>query len=268
MDNIFFIVSKLLWLIISPENLIVFALALVVLLFILNKDALAKKTLYSSSAVIFFIAIFPIGSWLMYPLETQFPTKPTLPQQVDGIILLGGSFVPSSSEAWNKVQTNSFADRIHDFLALIHQYPNAKAIFTGGSASVLNKHKTEAFFAQKLFERLGIEAGHIQFEDKARNTYENALFSKQLAQPQDGETWIVVSSAFHLPRVIGVFCQQNWAVIPYPADYHSNPKKLFSPSLNLSAHLNSLNYAIHEWIGLMAYYVSGKTTSILPKQCL
>ncbi len=268
MDNIFFVLSKLLWLLIRPENLIIIALAIVILLFFLKKDELAKKYLYITSTMIFFIAIFPIGSWLLYPLETHFPTKPDLPKQVDGIILLGGSFLPSNSEAWNKVQTNSFADRIHDFLALIHRYPNAKAIFTGGSASVLNAHQTEAYFAEKLFTNIGIKKGRIEFEDRARNTYENILYSKKIAQPQANETWVVITTAFHLPRTIGIFCQQQWPVIPYPADFHTNPKGLFSLTLNLSAHLNTLNYAIHEWIGLVAYFLTGKTTSLLPNQCL
>ncbi len=267
MDNLFFISSKILWLIISPENLIVIALFATFILFLSKKLRLAKKFFYVTSSTIFIIALFPIGSWLIYPLETQFPAHPNLPEKIDGIILLGGSFNTSSSQAWGKVQTNNFADRIHSFIALKYKYPNAKAIFTGGIASVNSTYPTEAFFAQKLFNDMGLEDEQILYESKARNSYENIIYAKRLALPKQGENWIVVSSAFHLPRTVGIFCQQNWPIIPYPADFHSNPDSMFMPELNLSDNLNLLNYAIHEWIGLIAYHLTGKTTEWLPQQC-
>lgn len=267
MDNVFFILSKVFWLFINPENILILAFAITALLFILKKDRLAKKIFYWSSAILFVIALFPIGSWLIYPLETQFSSQPKLPNKVDGIILLGGSFIPSSSQTWNKVQTNRYADRVFSFVSLMQQYPNAKAIFTGGKASIQAMHPSEAFFAKKLFKELGIKKGRVLFDDKARNTYENSLYAKKLAKPKQGENWIVISSAFHLPRSVGVFCQQNWPVIPYPADYHSDPKTFLMPSLSLSGNLDVLNDAIHEWIGLGAYYLTHKTNAWLPKQC-
>lgn len=267
MDNVFFILSKFLWFIIRPENILILLLALTAFLFVINKNRLAKKLFVFNSSIIFLFAFFPVGSWLMYPLETHFSVNPKLPNKVDGIILLGGSFVTSNSQAWGKVQTNQFADRIHVFLKLLNQYPNAKAVFTGGNASVTNKNPGEAFYAKKLFDDIGIKEGKILFENKARNTYENAFLTKQLIQPQKDENWIVVSSAFHLPRSVGVFCKQNWSIIPYPADFHSNPDELLTPSLNFSGNLNSLNDAIHEWLGLIAYHWTGKSTAILPEKC-
>ncbi len=268
MDNIFFIASKLVWSLIEPENLLIILLSLTLLLFLLKKDRLAKKLFYVSSGALLSISILPIGSWLLYPLEIQFPTNPQLPEQVDGIILLGGSFQSSSSQSWGKVQTNLFADRIHDFLILLHRYPHAKAVFTGGNASIANKHQSEAYYAEQLFLDMGIAKDRIIFENNARNTYENIIFTKKLLQPKPNENWIIISTAFHLPRTIGIFCQNNWSVIPYPADFHTNPNQLLSPSLNLSAGFKTLNYAVHEWLGLIAYYVAGKTPQLLPKTCL
>jgi len=267
MDNVFFTLSKLLWLFIKPNNLIVFGLIIIVSLFLFNQSKRAKNYLYIYSTIVLLITLFPIGNWLLYPLEKNFPTEPTLPKTVDGIILLGGSFLTNSSQAWGKPQTNHFADRIHDFIILLNLYPKAKAIFTGGHASINDSFPSEAYYAQQLFERLGIEKNRITYEDKARNTYENALFSKVIAQPKLGEVWVVISTAFHLPRVVGVFCQQGWPVIPYPADFHSNPYQLLSLNFDLMGNLQSLDYAIHEWIGLSAYYFTHKTNAWLPKQC-
>jgi len=267
MDNIFFILSKLIWPLIMPENLIVLALIITSILLILKKDKLAKKWLLSTSSIVLIITVLPIGAWLTYPLETHFPTKPILPKQVDGIILLGGSFIPSTSQAWDKVQTNDYSDRIYNFLALMQQYPKAKAIFTGGQASINGQYPSEAYFAKQLFDSLGIESNRIIYDDKARNTYENIINTKKLAQAKPKENWVVVTTAYHLPRTIGLFCQQNWPVIPYPADFHTNPNELFSATFDFSGNLQQLNEAIHEWVGLMAYYLTGKTPQWLPNQC-
>ncbi len=266
MDNIFFILSKVLWAFIDPENIIIFSLIIAFALVIFKQHALAHKLIYSISAAIIIIALLPIGGWLLYPLETQFGTQPKLPKHIDGIILLGGSFKTQNSQAWNKTQTNRYAGRIHSFITLKHQYPNAKAVFSGGKANIKGTYPAEAFYAQKLFNAMGIN--DVIYESNARNTYENILYSKQIVQPKHGENWIVVTSAFHLPRTIGVFCQQKWPVIPYPADFHTNPDTLFKPGINLNNNLNLLKDAIHEWIGLIAYYLTNKTTALLPGQCV
>lgn len=267
MDNIFFTLSKLLWLLIKPDNVLVIGLSISIILFILKKDVIAKKLMYVFISLTLIIAIFPIGDWLIYPLETHFDTTAELPEKVDGIILLGGSFVTNTSQYWGKIQTNHFADRIYQFLALLKRYPNAKAIFTGGNADPFKNIPSEAHFAKQLFNNIGIQEGRILFEDKARNTYENALLSQAIANPKKGENWIVISTAWHLPRAVGIFCKQQWPVIPYPADFHTHPDYLFSPTLNLGDHINQLNFGIREWIGLVAYYLTGKTTAILPEQC-
>ncbi|MBL7005418.1 MAG: YdcF family protein [Gammaproteobacteria bacterium] len=267
MDNLFFTLSKTLWLFIEPDNLIIISLLLVVILFLVKKDKIAKKALYSLSFLVIFIAVFPVGSWLLYPLETHFNAKPKLPEQVDGIILLGGSINTSTSNAWNKPQTNEFAGRIFEFVSLMHLYPNAKAVFSGGQASLINQYPSEAFFAEQLLNKMGIKENKVIYENKARNTNENVKLMKQLLTPAKNETWVVITTAWHLPRSLGIFCKQGWSVIPYPADFHSNPDELLTPTLGLPRHLSQLNNAVREWIGLLAYYITGKTTELLPLQC-
>ena len=267
MDSLFFHFAKIAWLIIEPDNLLVIALIIVGILFLVNKTALAKKLFFLLSALVLIIALFPVGGWLIYPLETRFPANPELPDKVDGIILLGGSFLPRNSDYWGKPQTNKFADRIFQFVTLLNRYPQAKAVFSGGDASLTGGNSTEAHIASKLFFELGIENDRIIYEDKARNTFENGKFSHQIVKPAKGESWIVVSSAFHLPRVVGVFCSLKWSVIPYPADFHTLPSSLLTPSLDLGFHLQQLNEALHEWTGLTAYYFAGKTSQWFPSGC-
>lgn len=267
MDNLFFIASKLLWFIVKPDNLLIGALIFSVILAFTQQQKLARKCFISVASITILIAIIPIGNWLLYPLETRFNTQPKLPEKVDGVILLGGSFITATSHAWGKVQTNHHADRIHQFLKLKQQYPQAKAVFTGGDSSLSKQHPSEAYYAKKLMQQLGIKNQTIQYESKARNTYENIINLKHMLQPAPNEHWIVVTSAFHLPRTVGIFCQAEWKIIPYPADFHSNPNSLLSPTLQLGNNLETLNMAIREWLGLSAYYLTGKTKQWLPKTC-
>ena len=104
-------------------------------------------------------------------------------------------------------------------------------------------------------------------ENEARNTAENVSFSKQLVNPQPNETWIMITTAYHMPRAMGIFCKQNWKVIPYPVDHQTLPSKLYKPAFGLIGHANQLVLASHEWLGLIAYYVTGKIDSIVPSEC-
>lgn len=268
MDNLFFYAAKIGWFIVEPDNLLVAMLFTVGILFLLNKTALAKKLFFLLSMFILIIALFPVGDWLIYPLETRFPANPELPDKVDGIILLGGSFLAENSDYWGKTQTNRYADRIFHFISLINQYPQAKAVFTGGNASLIGSHSTEVRIARKLFSEMGIKEDRIIYEDKARNTYENGKYTHQMINPVQGERWVVVSSAFHLPRAVGVFCALDWSVIPYPADFQTRPDGLLTPSLDLGYHLVQLNEALREWAGLTAYYFTAKTSQWFPDNCL
>lgn len=267
MDDLLFQLAKIGWLLAEPDNLVVVVVAIISVLFLLNLNRLARKLFFIFSAMLIFLAVFPVGGWLIYPLETRFPAHPDLPDKVDGIILLGGSFLPPNSDYWGRPQTNKYADRIFQFVTLLNRYPQAKAVFTGGDASLTGDGSTESQIARELFADLGIKSDRIIYEDRARNTFENGKFSYQKIQPEDGENWIVVSSAWHLPRVVGVFCELGWRVIPYPADFYTLPNDLVTPSLHLDHHLVQLNEAIYEWGGLTAYYFSGRTSQWFPDGC-
>jgi len=115
-----------------------------------------------------------------------------------------------------------------------------------------------------IFYQLGFVNHNIQFERESRNTYENAVLSKELMMPAEGENWILVTSAFHMPRAVGAFCRQQWPVIAYPVDYNSEKGNLLRLDFALDSNLGMLRLAVHEWVGLLAYRLTGKTSSVLP----
>jgi uncharacterized SAM-binding protein YcdF (DUF218 family) len=126
---------------------------------------------------------------------------------------------------------------------------------------------TEAQVAEPYFLKSGISPQRLVLENKSRNTAENASYTKQLIDPLPNENWLLITSAYHMPRAMGVFCQQNWQVIPYPVDHQTTEVK-YSPSrYSLINHADQLVMASHEWLGLLAYYLTGKTQQLLPAQC-
>ncbi len=152
-------------------------------------------------------------------------------------------------------------------MALGRQYPEAKLVFTGGTGSLTGQEYKAAGVAKVLFEQQGLDLSRITFERESRNTYENALLTKKLVQPDKGETWLLITTAWHMPRSVGIFCKQQWPVIPYPVDHATDPDDLFSIRFSLAGNLRNLNIATREWIGLFAYYLTGKTAKLFPTRC-
>ena len=203
----------------------------------------------------------------MYPLETRFVTNPDLPETIDGIIVLSGAEKAILSYHWNQVELGGGAERNIAFLTLARQYPNAKLVFTGGSSSLLNQEYNSADVAKLLFQNLGLDISRVTFERNSRNTFENAVFSLELVKPDPKDKWILITTSWHMPRSVGIFCKIGWKVIPYPVDHRTIVNNLFRIEFNLADHLNVLATAIHEWMGLLAYYITGKTSGLFPGGC-
>jgi len=267
MSDLFFFSSKLFWILISPDNLFLIILTTGILLLFTRWNRKARKLLLLLTFLAWILALLPVGEWLYYPLEKQFSSHPVLPEQVDGIIVLGGSVSPSLSQYWQQLETYSNHERLSQFILLANQYPNARLIFTGGNSSLRKDSPTEAEQVKDYLIQSGINENRLLLENQARNTYENAVYSKRLAQPVAQENWILITSAYHMPRSTGVFCKQGWATIPYPVDHTSQPDRMLTPGLKLSDHLSNLVEASHEWVGLLAYYATGKINHLLPAEC-
>ena len=267
MDEIFFYLSKYIWTVISPDSLFIILLTLCLLLLILKQAKKATLLLGLLTFCTVFLSFFSVGDWMLYPLESRFQHNPDLPEQVDGIIVLGGSIIPGRSIEWQQLETNQFNERLSSFIQLAQLYPDARLVFSGGSASTDEYKPTEAQIAEPYLLKSGISPERLLIENKARNTAENVSYARQMVSPQSKETWLMITTAYHMPRAMGVFCQQNWKVIPYPVDHQTLPSKLYQPDFGLIGHANNLVLASHEWLGLLAYYLSGKTHQLFPAQC-
>jgi uncharacterized SAM-binding protein YcdF (DUF218 family) len=178
-------------------------------------------------------------------------------------VVLGGAIETDKSENRGQPTFNIRAGRMTEFVALARRYPQAQLMFTGGSGKLISSPPTEADEARIFFTQVGLPVGRVIFEDKSRNTYENALFSRRLVALKPGQRWLLVTSAADLPRAVGCFRKVGWPVIGYPADYRTYRDRTgFLPGLMDG--LSDADWGVHEWIGLVYYRLRGWTTSFFP----
>jgi len=258
-----FFLSKALWYVAQPSNLLLILTCAGAGLLLTRWVKLGKALLGSTLGLFVLIAALPVGNWMLYPLETRFPVPADL-GRVDGIIVLSGAFSAKNS-AWRGTPVlNQYAQRFTKFTELARRYPDAKLVFSGGAVFPLPNNVTESDIGRWFFTEQGLDTQRILFEDKSRNTQENIVFSKRLAQPQPEERWVLITSAAHLPRAVGLMRKNGWKATPYPAGYATLPfpEPLTGP--DFGGRLERLDDAVKEWTGLIAYYLLGRTSSIFP----
>ncbi len=220
--------------------------------------------LFTALGAFTLITFLPIGPLLLTPLENRFPTAKTLPANVTGIIVLGGAVSPRISQARGIPTLNDDAERMTALFYLSRQYPNARLAFTGGNGALIHGTLAEADVAREIFTELGVDQSRMVYERQSRNTYENVILLKALVRPQPGQTWLLVTSAWHMPRAVGLFRRAGWPVLAYPVAYKTTPELTLSLEGSFPSRLEMVDAATHEWTGLIAYHVLGRTSALFP----
>jgi uncharacterized SAM-binding protein YcdF (DUF218 family) len=262
---LFFVLSKTLGIMLLPTDFLIFVGIAGAILLATRWAPLGRRLVAASLLLLAICAFSPLGNWLLYPLESRFPAWDAARGAPDGIVVLGGSIDADVSAAHGVAVVRGAADRIVAAAVLARQYPNARIVFTGGSSSLIANGAREADYAADLFERLGVPRERLTMERRSRNTEENAEFTKAIAAPKNGERWLLVTSAYHMPRSVGLFRNAGFAVEPYPVDWWvGNRADLLRFSVFAVEGLQRTDLAAHEWIGLLAYRLTGKTRRLLP----
>lgn len=259
----FFTLSKIFWGLAQPLN----ALCLLGLMGLLIRQrwkAVGQWMMNTALALILILGILPIGPMMLTFLERQYPTPQELPAQIDGIIVLGGAFESYLTKIHGQITSNDQVDRMFCFVDLAQKYPNAKLVFSGGSGDIMNPEAMETEDARAFFKLVGLNRDVI-YEDKSRNTYENAVYTNGIVKPKAGENWIVTTSAYHMPRSVGIFEKIGWHVIPYACDFRTDGT--YDPGArfpSVAGNFSAMNTAVKEFIGSIVYYMTGKSAFILP----
>jgi uncharacterized SAM-binding protein YcdF (DUF218 family) len=261
----FFVLSKVLGFLALPSNLLV-VLGFGGLALLWTRFARAGRALLLASlALLALFGLSPAGNMLILPLEDRFPPWRGAGEP-DGIVVLGGGMSPSVTAARGEPALDEAAERLIAMVQLAQRYPRAKIVFTGGAADLIfDSGGTEAQVAARFFESFGLPRAHLIAEDRSRNTIENAEFSKRMAAPQPGERWLLVTSAYHMPRAIGVFRRAGFAVEAYPVDWRTRgPRSALDPFQSVADGLKRSDTAAREYVGLFVYWLTGRMSELWP----
>lgn len=254
----FFTVSKLVEIVIlHPLNFLILLLLLGLIMALVSKRR-TRLGLLATAVVLLAIAAFsPLSALLLRPLEDRFPVPPANMEAPSGMIVLGGALDEDLSAARGAPSIGDAAARLTAGVELARRFPQAKLIFTGGSANLRGRGLDEARGVRALWLSLGVPADQMIFEDKSRNTFENATMTRALVHPAPGARYLLVTSAAHMPRSMGIFRHDGWTVTAYPVDYRTfgDNRDFWPTTLGLDS-LRRLDVAFHEWAGLLAYRLS------------
>jgi uncharacterized SAM-binding protein YcdF (DUF218 family) len=258
----FFVVSKTFGLLALPTNFMI-VLGLTGAVLAATRFAwFGRKLLVTAVLLLGIVGFTPFGNFLLAPLESRFPKWNPTKGAPDGIVVLGGPIDPDLSVIHGLPVTFGGADRLIQAAALANRYPRARILFTGGSANLIATESKEADQAAEIFVSLGVARERLILERQARSTYENAVFSKTLAAPKPGEHWLLVTSAYHMPRSIGLFRKVGFPVEPYPVDWRVG--NIFEVEGTAVQGLRRTDIAIREWVGLAAYRLRGRIDQLFP----
>ena len=261
----FFILSKVLGFFALPSNLLITIGLVGIALLLTRSRRLASWLVVTSLVLLVLFGLSPLGNALMLPLEERFPPWDASHGAPDGVIVLGGVIAEDVSAARGAVALNESAERVTVAAELARRYPKLRIIFSGGTNALLFDKGAEAGFAVRQLEALGVPHERITAEEQSRNTVENAVFSRLIANPRPGQRWLLLTSAFHMPRAIAVFRAAGFPVEAYPVDWRTTgPMDLVRPYPSVSEGLRRTDVAVREWIGLLLYRLTGKTAELFP----
>lgn len=259
----YFLLSKTLGLFAIPTNIIACVALVGIALMMLRRPA--GKVISFLALTAFLIAgLSPLGNILLTPLEQRFPALKYPDEPISGIIILGGSYDTQIRSYLSTVTFGEDTEPMVIMAGLARRYPDAKVIFSGGSET-LTLGPSEAAIARQLFVSFGIEPSRILIEDRSRNTEENARFTLRTIVPSSQSKWMLVTSAYHMPRAMGTFRQAGFNVVAFPAGWRTHGwRDFFWPEPSATENLRRVDIATREWVGLIIYKLLGYTNVWFP----
>jgi uncharacterized SAM-binding protein YcdF (DUF218 family) len=262
---VFYHVSKIAWFLIEPSNLLMAFAALGLGLIFIGFIRSGRRILAVSLSLLLLLGLSPAANWLILPLEMRFPVPALDGRRIDGVIVLGGSLQERQTLAHGPIALNDAGERLVAMADLARRFPDARVLFTGGAGVYSNAPFPEGEVVRLKLSELGLPAGRIMFETRSLNTHDNAAFSKPLMQPKPSETWLLVTSAWHMPRSVGIFRAQGWNVVAYPVDFRTagwaDSLRGFS---SVSDGLRRTEVAMREYVGLIVYRMTGRSDALFP----
>ena len=261
----FLFVSKVAGVLLTVSNLLVVVVLVGAIARARGWRRLGATFLWTGIAGLVLIGFGPVGAILMRPLEDRFPRPSDSANEPTGIIVLGG-VIGSPSAPRRAIALTQDGERLTEAAALAHRYPNAVLVFSGMSFGDSADTASEPMIAKQFFMDMGVAEARIVLESRSLSTAQNAAYTRDLLMPTAGQRWFLVTSASHMPRAVGSFRHAGFPVIPYPVGYTTSglPGDYWGIRLEVSTNLARADIAIHEWIGLAVYWLTGRTDAFWP----
>lgn len=265
MTDLAYVLSKLLWLPLRPGTLALLV-ALLGLAAVWRGRRWGRWPILAGLGFYALLTLLPLHAWVQVPLEERFPRPATPPARVDGIVVLGGAVDQILSEARGVPALNGAAERMIEPVILLRRHPEARLVFTGGQGALVRGGLSEADVARDLWTAMGVPPERMVFEGVSRNTHENAVLTRDLVRPAPGETWLLVTSASHMPRSVGVFRGAGWreGLVPWPVNYRTGRSVAAMLETSFPERLREFEWGTREWVGLVAYWLMGRTDALFP----
>jgi uncharacterized SAM-binding protein YcdF (DUF218 family) len=266
----FFYLAKVLWFVLQPSTLIALLIAYGAILIWTGWARWGRRFVSVGAALLLIAGLSPLGNALILPLENRFPrANLDQPPPPTGFIVLGGALDRLVGQARKAPTLNEAGERMVETVTLARKFPEAKIAFTGGDAGILYPSDSEATGAATMLTDMGVAPDRLILEAAARDTYENAVYLKteldKLGLLGPGKRWVLITSAYHMPRAIASFRQAGFDVEAWPVDYRTRGRAdLTRPFDKVSEGLRRVDVAAREWVGLLAYRLAGRSNAILP----
>ncbi len=264
----FYILSKTVTVLLHPSNLILLIGMAGLALMLMGWRRGGTRLVIASVILLFIAGLLPVGPYLTHALERRFPPweqagglsrgPPT------GIIILGGAISPLLTRQTGLTSVNGDAGRVIALAHLARTFPNARIVYSGGDPSLFGNKHPETDFIGPLLDDFGVPRARVELETRSRNTAENAAFTRDIAQPKPGERWLLVTSAQHMPRAIGSFRAAGFPVEAYPVAFQVEHHLRLRPGFTVGNNLARLDRAVNEWIGVIAYWATGRSSALFP----
>lgn len=212
-------VSDALWWLLQPSGLVLAALVLAWLLLVIRARSIAHALVTLVLVAWLGVVLLPVDAWAARPLENRHPVPEALPAEVDGVIVLGGAVDWRVTVSREQLNVGEAAERMMAAAALARRYPDAVLAFTGIGPEVLEDDFTGRPGPRSLVFGPAFEGREPVFLSASNSTYEDALLAVERLSPRPGETWLLVTSAWHMPRAWSTFRTLGWTTVPYPVDF-------------------------------------------------
>lgn len=261
-----FYISKIFWLLAQPLSLSLLLIIAGLIAGWLRWNRIRTGASVAAALVLFLTLFTTSGAVLLQVLEDRIP-RAELPAGGPGcIITLGGGFEAEVIATRGGFEMNQAGDRFVETLRLAREFPQARILISGGDGSLSGTYEGDAVVGSRFFDAFGVPAHRLIRDTESRDTFENAAKTEELLAANGLEGCLLVTSAFHMPRSVGLFRKLGIAVSPWPTDFRTTGNAgLALDFTQPSTNSQLTTTALREWTGLLFYYLAGRTHALFPQ---